>query len=159
MKYKTLVENWDKSRRDWFDFQDRMSIVAGHIYFGLKKNFEIEDEEKFKLLPAKIEDADEIKKTRWTSIGAIELIEGGWVSFAILITLEKSENIFPKGKYKIVIYFKDTTGGYLIKITESGPEVKISEEINSVDIAKVEESIDTLLINHINNSLENWKRG
>ena len=154
MKYKDLVSMWQSDRDSWRSYDFEVSNAIGAIFHGIKTQMEIADR-LIKLVNP--DDPDEkTEKTIYTPLGAMVKSNDGWTKFGFMLTLEISENTFPKASYKFIPKIKKQNQQWAVKLMGDNPAIEISTQIDTNDIAKVVVEIENVMRNMFEDRVVKW---
>lgn len=156
MKYTELIEDWDKSRKEWREYEFRCGNVAAKIYMTLKKSLDISDDKLFKLIDPEEQNEDKLKSSNYTPIGATKLIEKGWAKFGLYIILQIAENTWPKTAMRFTSFVKIDGESIRFKLTEDDDEEKLSINYDGEDESKIIKKFEIVMRNHVHDSFKHW---
>lgn len=112
MKYKEIVEQWNKSREDNFNYKFNVGNAFTAVYqaiaekLGYKKDGYLND--NMKVYPISEINEEKMATTSYSLQGAITYEKLGWSALILQINTNsaKSELKLPKGFYRFVFYIK-----------------------------------------------------
>lgn len=112
MKYKEIVEQWNKSREENFKYKNNVGNVFIEVYqviankLGYKKEGYLND--YMKVYPITEINEEKMSTTSYSLQGAITYEKFGWSALLLQINTNsaKSELRLPKGFYRFVFYIK-----------------------------------------------------
>lgn len=156
MKYTELIVDWDKSRKEWREYEFRCGSVAAKIYTTLRKSLDVADEKLFKLIDPEEQNEEELKSTSYAPMGATKLIEKGWAKFGLYIILQMAENSWPKTALRFTSFVKIEDESIKFKLTEDDDEEILSINYDSQDENKIIKKFETAIRNHVHDSFKHW---
>jgi len=118
MKYKDIIEQWNKSRETSFDYKFEVGKAFTRVYQDIAKKLGYQKEgflnDYMKVFPISEINEDKMATTSYSLQGAITYEKFGWSSLILQIDTNssKTELGLPKGVYRFVFYIKQISDNW-----------------------------------------------
>jgi len=156
MKYKELVEEWNKSREYAFDYKFEIGSAFMPVYHYIAEYFNYDKKDRLndfmRLYPINEINEEKMLTSMYSLYGAITYEKFGWSALILQINTVDSKNndSLPKGYYRFVFYIKRLNDKWYFCIDElpykedslNGQTIYTQKDINSF----------------VNSSLDNYQK-